>query len=37
MDRVVVGQPGRQRHQVAVGDGQPVEQDQRRGVVGAGE
>jgi hypothetical protein len=37
VDRVVGGQPGRQRHQVAMGDGQAVDQDQRRGVVGAAE
>jgi len=37
VDRVVAGQPGRERHQVAVGDGEPVDQDQRRGNVGAAE
>jgi hypothetical protein len=25
VDRVVAGQPGRERHQVAVGDGEPVD------------
>ena len=34
MDRVVAGQHGRQRHHVAVGDRQPMEQDHRRGAVG---
>ena len=37
VDRVMADQPGGQRHEVAVGDGQPVEQDHRRGVVGMGE
>ncbi len=35
VDRVTPGQPGGQRHQVAVGDGQAVDEDQRRGVAGA--
>jgi len=37
VDRVMADQPGGQRHEVAVGDGQPVDQDHRRGVVGTGE
>ena len=35
VDRVMGGQPGRQRHQVAMGDGQAMDKDQRRGVGGA--
>jgi hypothetical protein len=37
VDRVVAGQLGGQRHQVAVGDRQPMDQDQRESAAGAGE
>jgi hypothetical protein len=37
VDRVMAGQLGRQRHQVAVGDRQPMEQDQRESAAGASE
>ena len=37
VDRVVAGQLGRQRHQVAVGDRQPMDQDQRESATGASE
>jgi hypothetical protein len=34
VDRVVAGQLGRQRHQLAVGDRQPTDQDQRESAAG---
>jgi len=37
VDRVVAGQLGGQRHQVAVGDRQPMDQNQRESAAGAGE